>query len=94
MPAYIANQNNNFEQLFRRITALESKVRALAGLQTIYITPGNSYYVLDSNGDAQVIIGDISKAPMGVGRSNPSTTNTGLTGRGIASYRTGSWVQL
>lgn len=94
MPQYIRNQNDNAAYLARRIQAIETKLNALASLQTIYITNGNSYYVLDANANAVVILGDISTAPQGVGRSNPSTVSTGLKGRGIASFASGSWVQL
>lgn len=94
MPRYIANQNNNFEVFYRELAEIKAKLRALAGLQTIYVTYGNSYYVLDSSGDAVAILGDIDKAPMGVGTGTQTSVSTGLTGRGIASYKTGSWVQL
>lgn len=94
MPQYIRNQNDNAAYLARRIQAIETKLNALAALQTIYITAGNSYYVLDDNANAIVILGDISSAPQGVGRSTPSSVSTGLTGRGIAAYTNGSWSQL
>ena len=94
MPRYIANQNNNFEVFYRKLADIEMRLRAIAALQTIYITYGNSYYILDGSGDTVAILGDISKAPMGVGTGSPSTTDTGLTGRGIASNKTGTWTQL
>jgi hypothetical protein len=43
-------------------------------------------YVLDTNGECVVIIGDISK--------DSSGAPTGLSGAGLASRKTGGWVQL
>lgn len=94
MPRYIADTNNNFEVFYRKLADIEAKLRALASMQTIYITYGNSYYVLDSKGDSVVILGDISTAPMGVGTTSPSNVATGLSGRGIASIASGTWTQL
>ncbi len=43
-------------------------------------------YVLDTGGECVAIIGDISKDNTG--------TDTGLSGAGLASKKTGIWVQL
>ncbi len=91
MPQYVPNQNSSLEIFYQRLRRIDHRLDALAALQTVYVAKGNSYYILDTSGNAVFILGDISTAPMGVGTSSPSSVSTGLSGRGAASYATGTW---
>ncbi len=93
--AQITPSQNSMDQLFARISGLEERMAALAAQLTRYITVGNSDYVLDSSGNAQIIIGDMSGAPSGIGTTAATfNTSTGLTGRGIAINVSGTWRSL
>lgn len=93
MPRFIGDTVDNFGQFIARLDRLEHRLDAQAALQTMYLTKGNSYYVLDDNANCVAILGDISTAPQGVGGTQ-TNTSTGLTGRGIAVYNGSSWVQV
>ena len=80
--------------LAQKLAMLEAKVNALAGQQSYYLQPGMNIYVLDSSGNAQIILGDISSAPQGVGSSSTFNVSTGLTGRGLAVNEAGTWRSL
>lgn len=55
----------------------------------------NSYIINPATGNAEVVIGpDISQAPVNTYTPNPGFASTGLSGAGIASHMTGSWVQV
>lgn len=94
MPSTAGNTVSNLERFLGELARMRHRLDALAGMQTTYLGKGNSYYVLDDNGNTVFILGEISAAPMGVGTSSPSTTSTGLSGRGAASFKTGTWTQI
>ena len=93
MPATIRDQNNSANLFFERLERLEARVNALAGLQSTYLTKGNTRFVLDNNGNAVFIEGDISTAVQGVG-GKQTNVSTGLSGRGAAVYSGSTWYQL
>jgi hypothetical protein len=67
------------EQWFaQRLAALAQDVAALKKQST--------QYVIDNTGVCQAIIGNLTHDHEG--------KSTGLTGWGLASYKTGSWVKL
>jgi len=87
---------DNSSALIQRINSIEARLNALAQQQTTYVTIGNSVYILDGDGNAIVILGEISAAPQMVGTMAMFNAPTGLTGRGLAVYNAGTsaWIQV
>ncbi len=93
MPRY-APMQDSASQWIARIASIEQRMNALAAQQTEYITVGNSKYILDGSGNAQIIMGDMSSAPQGIGTSSTFNVSTGLTGYGLAVLISGTWRSL
>ena len=82
----VVGSNAPLASLARALVGTSSAIQALGAQQT--------QYVLDTQGNCVAIIGDISHAPVNAYTSSPSMVPTELTGWGIASKKTGTWVQL
>lgn len=109
MPQTAGNVAGNYAILMARIQKIEARLDAQAALQTYFVNQGNSIYILggnsatpptpqlvvcDASGNAVFLLGDISLAPQDVNTTSQTTVSTTLTGRGAASKKTGSWVQI
>jgi hypothetical protein len=95
MPGPSPSAHNAFpallQELLRRVLALEVWTRGLLN------SKGTTLIARDALGNATAIMGYLEQE-LQVGWNGegerPKPTPTGLTGTGLASYKTGHWVQL
>jgi len=82
----VVGSNAPLANVARAMNGYGHALQALGAQQT--------QYVLNAQGNCVAIIGDISHAPVNAYTASPSMVPTGLTGWGIASKSSGTWVQL